>query len=148
MKEAAGTELSKKIGDDGIVKIILCKLSCGEKVFLTVTGNSMLPFLADGRDRVVLQRIEKRPKKGDIIFYRRKNGAYVLHRVVGRRGEGFFFSGDAQTYVEGPVERGQLLACCVAAERDGKLIKKNSALWTLYKLRFFKTKRKIPAAHR
>ncbi len=148
MKEADGTELSKKIGNDGIVKIILYKLSCGEEVFLTVTGNSMLPFLADGRDRVVLQRIEKRPKKGDIIFYRRKNGAYVLHRVVGRKGEGFFFSGDAQTYVEGPVERGQLLACCVAAERDGKLIKKNSALWTLYKLRFFKTKRKIPAAHR
>lgn len=109
MKEAAATELSKKIGDDGIVKIILCKLSCGEKVFLTVTGNSMLPFLADGRDRVVLQRIEKRPKKGDIIFYRRKNGAYVLHRVVGRRGEGFSFPATHKPMLKVRLKEGSFL---------------------------------------
>ena len=141
MKKMTGEEVSKKIGDDGLVKIILYKLSCGEKVALTVTGNSMLPFLADGRDRVILQRIEKLPKKGDIVFYRRKNGAYVLHRVVKRRGELFYFSGDAQLRVEGPVGKGQLLAVCKEVERDGKTIKSGDISWLSYKLRFFKAKR-------
>lgn len=141
MKKMTGEEFSKKLGDDGLVKIILYKLSCGEKVALTVTGNSMLPFLADGRDKVVLQKIEKLPKKGDIVFYRRKNGAYVLHRVVKRRGELFYFSGDAQLRVEGPVGKGQLLAVCKEVERDGKTIKSNSISWLSYKLRFFKAKR-------
>lgn len=141
MKKMTGEEVSKKIGDDGLVKIILYKLSCGEKVALTVTGNSMLPFLADGRDRVILQKIEKLPKKGDIVFYRRKNGAYVLHRVVKRRGELFYFSGDAQLRVEGPVGKGQLLAVCKEVERDGKTIKSGDISWLSYKLRFFKAKR-------
>ncbi|MDO4380636.1 MAG: S24/S26 family peptidase [Clostridia bacterium] len=141
MKKMTGEEFSKKLGDDGLVKIILYKLSCGEKVALTVTGNSMLPFLADGRDKVVLQKIEKLPKKGDIVFYRRKNGAYVLHRVVKRKGELFYFSGDAQLRVEGPVGKGQLLAVCKEVERDGKTIKSNSISWLSYKLRFFKAKR-------
>ena len=137
-------QIIEKIGDDGIVKIIMSKLSCGEKVSLTVTRDSMLPFLADGRDKVVLEKIEKAPGKGDIVLYRRKSGAYVLHRVVGRKGKSFFFSGDAQVYVEGPIEKGQLIACCVAVERNGRMIKKSSPLWMLYKLRFFKTKRKTP----
>ncbi len=141
MKKMTGEEVSKKIGDDGLVKIILYKLSCGEKVALTVTGNSMLPFLADGRDKVILQKIEKLPKKGDIVFYRRKNGAYVLHRVVKRRGELFYFSGDAQLRVEGPVGKGQLLAVCKEVERDGKTIKSGDISWLSYKLRFFKAKR-------
>mgnify|MGYP004631859947 CR=1 FL=1 len=141
MKKMTGEEVSKKIGDDGLVKIILYKLSCGEKVALTVTGNSMLPFLADGRDKVILQKIEKLPKKGDIVFYRRKNGAYVLHRVVKRRGDLFYFSGDAQLRVEGPVGKGQLLAVCKEVERDGKTIKSGDISWLSYKLRFFKAKR-------
>ena len=141
MKKMTGEEVSKKIGDDGLVKIILYKLSCGEKVALTVTGNSMLPFLADGRDKVILQKIEKLPKKGDIVFYRRKNGAYVLHRVVKRKGDLFYFSGDAQLRVEGPVGKGQLLAVCKEVERDGKTIKSGDISWLSYKLRFFKAKR-------
>ena len=101
----------------------------------------MLPFLADGRDKVILQKIEKLPKKGDIVFYRRKNGAYVLHRVVKRRGDLFYFSGDAQLRVEGPVGKGQLLAVCKEVERDGKTIKSGDISWLSYKLRFFKAKR-------
>lgn len=141
MKETTVDELAKKLGDDGLVKIILYKLSCGEKVALTVTGNSMNPFLENERDKAVLQKLEKEPKKGDIVFYRRKNGAYVLHRVVRKKGNGFYFSGDAQTKVEGPIEKNQLLAVCREVERNGKVFSNKSILWLSYKLRFFKTKR-------
>ena len=142
MRKITADELAKKLSDDGLVKIILYKLSCGEKVALTVTGNSMKPFLEDGRDKAVLQKIEKPPKKGDIVFYRRKNGAYVLHRVVEKKGNNYYFSGDAQTRVEGPVEKKQLLAVCREVERDGKTFSSKSLLWLSYELRFFKTKRR------
>lgn len=141
MKETTADELAKKLSDDGLVKIILYKLSCGEKVALTVTGNSMNPFLKNERDKAVLQKLEKEPKKGDIVFYRRKNGAYVLHRVVKKKGNSFYFSGDAQTRVEGPIEKKQLLAVCKEVERNGKTFSSKSLLWLLYKLRFFKIKR-------
>lgn len=145
MREVDATELTEKISDDGLVKIILYKLSCGEKVMLTVTGNSMLPFLRDGRDSVVLGKLEKPPKRGDIVFFKRANGAYVLHRVVKRKGDLYYFSGDAQRVVEGPIEKGRLLAICESVVRDKEEISKNSPLWLSYKLRFFKTKRKIRA---
>lgn len=141
MKETTAQELRKKISDDGLVRIILYKLSCGEKVALTVTGNSMLPFLADGRDTAVLQKLEKPPKKGDIVFYRRENGAYVLHRVVRKKGDMYYFSGDAQTRIEGPIEKSRLLAVCKEVSRDGKVLTDKSPLWLSYTLRFFKTKR-------
>lgn len=143
VREVDASELTKKISDDGLVKIILYKLSCGERVALTVTGNSMLPFLRDSKDSVILGKLEKPPKRGDIVFYRRKNGAYVLHRVVKRKGENYYFSGDAQLAVEGPIEKGCLLAVCESVVRDGKEISKNSPQWLSYKFRFFKTKRKI-----
>lgn len=130
--------LREKIGDDGLVKIILYKLSCGEKVLLSVTGNSMKPFLFEGRDKVVLQKIKKPPKRGDIVFFRRKNGAYVLHRVAQKRGDVYYFSGDAQKRTEGPVGKKRLLAVCKEVIRDEKRISDKSPVWLLYKLRFFK----------
>ena len=138
MKENEQNELIKKLGDDGIVKIILSKLSCGEKVTLTVTGNSMEPFLFDGTDKVILQKIKEPPKRGDIVFYRRKNGAYVLHRVVRKKGDIYYFSGDAQRRVEGPIFKNQLLAVCKEVIREEKRVSEKSLLWLSYKFRFFK----------
>ena len=109
MKEAAATELSKKIGDDGIVKIILCKLSCGEKVFLTVTGNSMLPFLADGRDRVVLQRIEKRPKKATLSFTDVKTALMCSTALSGGKVKAFSFPATHKPMLKVRLKEGSFL---------------------------------------
>lgn len=142
MKLAQIEEYRNKISDDGLVKIIMYKLSAGERVVLAVTGKSMLPFLEEGRDSVILEKIKREPKRGDIVLYRRKNGAYVLHRVVKRKKGSFWFSGDAQKRVEGPVKNSSLIAVCTGIIREEKEYSKNSLLWLIYKLKFLKTERK------
>ena len=56
-------------------------ISKEKQVAITVTGNSMSPFLKDKRDKAVLSPITKKPKKDDVVLYLRDNGTYVLHRI-------------------------------------------------------------------
>ena len=57
----------------------------GQEVVLTITGNSMSPFVLDRRDQVVLAACDPTAlRPGDVPLYRRKNGQYVLHRIVKR----------------------------------------------------------------
>ena len=48
---------------------------------LQVTGSSMTPFLAPGRDSVLLTKPGERLRRGDIALYRRDSGSYIMHRV-------------------------------------------------------------------
>jgi hypothetical protein len=45
------------------------------------------------------------PKKYDVIFYRRENGQYVLHRIIKIKKDGYVCRGDNQTAKEYPVSR-------------------------------------------
>lgn len=100
----------------------------GYEASLIVTGDSMFPFLRHKRDIVYLKKIDVL-KKGDIIFYQRKSGQYVLHRLVGIKDHGYYFRGDAQRFIEGPIERNQLIGNVSFVRRKGKVIYRNSIRW-------------------
>ena len=60
-------------------------LTQGQEVLLTITGNSMSPFLRHKRDQVVLTACDPAAlQAGEVPLYRRDNGQYVLHRIVER----------------------------------------------------------------
>ena len=60
-------------------------LTQGQEVLLTITGNSMSPFLRHKRDQVVLTACDPTAlEAGEVPLYRRDNGQYVLHRIVER----------------------------------------------------------------
>ena len=54
----------------------------GHTVTLPLRGNSMRPFLKDGRDKAVLVAPHC-PKVGDVVLAEIGRGHYVLHRIVG-----------------------------------------------------------------
>ena len=57
----------------------------GQEVVLTITGNSMSPFLRHKKDQVVLTVCDPTTlQPGDVPLYRRRNGKYILHRIVER----------------------------------------------------------------
>ena len=56
-------------------------LSQGRKVSITITGNSMSPFLIDGRDEILISPFSGSWKKGDMAFSQRTNGKYIMHRI-------------------------------------------------------------------
>ena len=84
-------------------------------VMLTVTGGSMLPLLAGGRDRVTLGPVPERLRRGEVLLYRRADGSYVLHRLTGFGQDGtLVFCGDRQTEPERGIRPEQVIARAVA----------------------------------
>ena len=89
--------MMKQYFDNDILLSEVAGLLCeGKTVTIPVRGNSMRPFLADGRDSVVLQRGEAgRLKPGDVVLATVRGGqTWVLHRIVARRGNHLTLQGD------------------------------------------------------
>lgn len=105
----------------------------GRGLELTVTGTSMEPLLRGARDQVILVSPKQcKPEVGDIVFFQRKSGEYVLHRVVGRNGKGVYrINGDAQTWEE-TIEKGQVCAVVAAMVRKGHYFSRKNLIYRLY----------------
>lgn len=96
-------------------------LEAGGRVTLAVTGSSMLPYLRQGRDRVCLTAPDRALRRGDILFFRRPTGEWVLHRLMRHTADGYVVSGDAQFWIEF-VKPEQIAAVVMAVERKGKSV--------------------------
>ena len=112
----------KKVKLSEMLPLITEKISSGGEVSIPVTGRSMYPTLQSGRDYAVLEKAPEKLKKGDIPLYRRENGQFVLHRIVGEDENGYILCGDNQTEKEYGVKHSQVIAVLTAVERDGKRI--------------------------
>ena len=114
-----------------LMPLILERLNAGHEVTFSPRGTSMLPFFAEGRDTVTLAKPEGRLKKYDIPLYRRKNGQFVLHRVVGV-GETYTCIGDNQFAPEHGIEEEQIIAVCTSFTRKGKRYSASALRWRVY----------------
>lgn len=104
----------------------------GHEVSMTIAGTSMEPFLVHNRDRIYFQKPEEPIKKGDMVFFQRKTGEYVMHRVIKVRNHQYYLAGDHQTFLEGPIDRGQIFAKVVSVERDGVWLSEKDRIWKFY----------------
>ena len=69
----------------------------------TTVGVSMRPMLRNRHDRVIIVPLgEERLKKYDLPLYRRPDGKYVLHRIIGVEA-GYSVISGANTYVKEKV---------------------------------------------
>ena len=67
----------------------------------TTVGNSMFPMLRNRKDRVIVRPVgEHTLKRLDLPLYRRPDGKYVLHRIIGVRGDTYRIRGDNTYEVE------------------------------------------------
>ena len=73
---------------DAYMPVLRELLAQGQSVSLTVTGESMSPFLRHGRDQIRLAAVTAPPQRGDMVFFRRRNGQYIMHRVLRRMPDG------------------------------------------------------------
>ena len=104
----------------------------GHQVNLLISGSSMSPFLIHHRDTIYFQKPHRELKAGDMVFYRRVNGKYVMHRILKIRPEGFYMIGDGQTEVEGPLQREQIFGLVTAVKRKGRLIRPGDFWWEFF----------------
>lgn len=111
----------------------LCEIiQTTDMVPLLISGNSMAPFLVHRRDTVYLSALSRPLKRGDLVLYRRDNGAYVLHRVARLEKEGYCMVGDAQTELEHGVRLDQICAIAVAADRKGYHLQPGAFWWEFF----------------
>ena len=116
---------------DEMMPLIRECLAAGQSVKFSPRGVSMLPMIRQGRDSVSLSSPPDKLRKYDIPLYQRKDGHYVLHRVV-RVGKTYTCIGDNQFVFEKGIEHDQVIAVCTAITRDGKTTSIYSPGWRLY----------------
>lgn len=108
-------------------------MDSGGEFTLYPRGTSMLPLIVQGRDSVTLVKAEEF-RAGDIAFYQRENGHYVLHRIIGERGGTFTMCGDNQLAPEYGVKPEQIIAKAAYITRKGSKITPRSLPYRLYVL--------------
>lgn len=94
----------------------------------------MEPLFYHRRDKVrLVHPTEKRPlKKYDIPLYVRRDGRYILHRIIAVKAEGYVLRGDNQYSREYPVLPSQILGVVKGFWRDGKYISCDSFWYRFY----------------
>lgn len=103
----------------------------GREVILKAKGNSMLPFIRDGRDSVVLHSCED-PQIGDIVLVRLP-GRYVMHRVISREGDTYTMMGDGNIRGTERFRKEDVLGkvTCIIKDGSKKVTPGRGRLWHL-----------------
>ena len=102
---------------EGLIREVLAS---GGEFRLYPHGISMLPLLRQGRDSVSLRRVDSPIRKGDILFYQRPDGSFVLHRVRAVKPDGLTMMGDNQTLPERGVSPDWVIGRVTRIFRDDK----------------------------
>ncbi len=118
----------------------------GKECRLLISGSSMAPFLVHERDSILFSKPDRELRRGDMVFYQRDTGQYVMHRILKVKPEGLYIIGDAQTEVEGPVKPEQVFALVTKVNRKGKWVGPGNFWWWFFStvwLRLFPIRRLI-----
>lgn len=105
----------------------------GYVVTIPVRGHSMLPFLADGRDAVVLCAHEASSLRvGTLALVRTGDDRIVLHRIIRQEGQHLWLQGDGNMAQMEEADLAGVLAVAVAVVRKGHTYPVSGRAWRLY----------------
>ena len=104
----------------------------GRVVSMLIAGSSMSPFLCHNRDYIYFTKPDRELRRGDMVFYQRDTGQYVMHRVYKRKKDGYYMVGDAQTQIEGPLRGDQIFARIIKVKRKGRIIEPGNFWWEFF----------------
>lgn len=114
------------------MEMIRALLEDGQEVSMIVTGNSMRPFLKHGRDKICMKKTDRKLRKGDIVFYRRENGQYVMHRILKCGDQSYTLLGDGQIVPESGIRQEQIFARITKVQVRGKWIGPENFRWRFF----------------
>ena len=92
-----------------LIREIRRTLAEGKQVELKAKGNSMLPFIRDGRDSVILERPTK-IRVGDILLGEYAPDSFVLHRLIRKENGRLVLMGDGNLHGEEKCFPGNIVA--------------------------------------
>ena len=105
----------------------------GKDVNFLITGSSMAPFLCHKRDSIIISKPNQPFKKGDMVFYIRPTGQYVMHRIQKVDKEGnLYMIGDNQFQIEGPLPSSYVFGIIKKIIRKGKVMDSSNFWWFFF----------------
>ena len=122
----------KKVDTFAYVSVLKELVEEGREVSMNISGSSMSPFLCHERDRVFFKAPDRPLRVGDMVFYQRRSGQYVLHRICKVKDGSYYIVGDAQTAIEGPVRREQIFALVTKVQRKGRVLAPGDFWWEFF----------------
>ena len=118
--------------NDSWMPFIAERLSEGQTVrYLKFRGISMLPMLRQGKDSVELSPLLEKLKKYDLPVYKRSDGQYVMHRVIGEKEGKYICLGDNTITLE-YIRPEQMIGVVSAFKRGEKRIEVSNRYYRLY----------------
>ncbi len=122
-----------KVSFSEIYPILAEKLKDGKTFSFCAEGVSMHPYIKGGKDIVTLGPVTEKLKKDDVVFYQRKNGQFVLHRIIKiSDSNDILLCGDNQFLIEKGISKDQIFALLLKVEKDSRIISPEdfkSKLW-------------------
>lgn len=110
---------------NALIDSVLSQIRQGSKVTITGYGTSMEPFIANGQDKIVLDKIPENKKIciGEIYLYLRSNGKYAIHRIYEVNDKTVCAVGDSQLMIERNIPKENLVAIVTRViKKDGTSI--------------------------
>ncbi len=107
-------------------------LDSGGEFRIYPKGTSMLPLIRAGLDSVSLAKPSDSLRRGDIVFYLRDSGEYVLHRIIKAENGFYTLCGDNQLAPESGIENRHIIGVVAKIYRGDKLLPVNSLCCRIY----------------
>lgn len=112
---------------------IRAQISNGKPVHIKAKGNSMLPFIKNEKDIIILNPVDGIVKKGMLVLARTANDSYVIHRVIRTDQERIILKGDGNIITEEVCTKEDIIAKVAAVIHNKRMIKENGFIWNLYR---------------
>lgn len=112
----------------GVIREVL---DSGGQFTIFPRGTSMLPLIVQGRDSVSLVKAEAY-SIGDIAFYQRSDGSFILHRIIGEKDGIFVMCGDNQLDPEYGIAPSQIIGKAEKITRKGRDIPVDKSAYRAY----------------
>ena len=108
-------------------------LKAKEEISSLTAGGSMRPMLRQHKDIVIIKRIDRALKKGDVVLYPGPDGRYILHRIVSIKDGRYIMRGDNNYFTEKNVKPESIVGILKEFYREGKFVDcKKNVIYKIY----------------
>ena len=101
------------------------------RIVYTTHGLSMRPLIRQQKDVVIIEKYTEPPQKYDVALFQRRNGQYVLHRIIKVFQDRYRIIGDNCIAGE-TVNRDQIIGKMTFIKRNKRIIKETDWHYRLF----------------
>ena len=113
---------------------VAARIANSDRVRIRAKGNSMLPFIRDIKDEIILEKPNKQSfQKGRLLLVRLADERFVLHRVKKIDDNRILLHGDGNLSTFETCTPKDVIAEATTVIRNGKTIGIGSFHWNLYR---------------